>query len=100
MIDWSRFTGFDWDAGNDRKNVNSHNVSQAEADSVFFNQPLLILSNPTHSLNETRWSALGTTDNHRALYISFTLRANNTKIRVISARDMSRKERATYEKAT
>jgi hypothetical protein len=71
----------------------------AEAEQVFFNAPLLVLKDPRHSSQETRFHALGKTDENRLLHITFTLRGRGEKIRVISARDMHRKERAIYEKA-
>ena len=70
-------TGFDWDEHNTDKNRNKHGVEPGECEEVFFNQPLLVVGDSGHSL------------------VVFTLR--DTKIRVISARDMSRKERAVYE---
>jgi uncharacterized DUF497 family protein len=97
MIDWERITGFDWDAGNVRKSVEKHDVSQAEAEQVFFNEPLLMVPDARHSAEERRIHALGRTDDGRLLHITFTLRHDETKIRVISARDMSRKERSYYE---
>jgi uncharacterized protein len=97
MIDHLRITGFEWDAGNARKSVDKHSVSQSEAEQVFFNQPLLVLEDPKHSQLEIRFHALGKTDNARLLHITFTLRSANTLIRVISARDMHRKERSVYE---
>lgn len=99
MIDWSRVTGFDWDAGNARKNADKHDVSQAEAEQVFFNLPLLLLPDPRHSLREKRMHALGKTDEARLLFVSFTLRGEETMVRVISARPMNRKEREFYEQA-
>jgi uncharacterized DUF497 family protein len=97
MIDWERITGFDWDVGNARKSVEKHDVSQAEAEQVFFNEPLLLVPDERHSTEERRIHALGRTDDGRLLHITFTLRIDKTKIRVISARDMSRKERSYYE---
>ncbi|MGO7541808.1 BrnT family toxin [Rhizobium ruizarguesonis] len=97
MIDWERINGFDWDAGNARKSVEKHDVSQAEAEQVFFNEPLLMVLDARHSAEERRIHALGRTDDGRLLHITFTLRHDETKIRVISARDMSRKERSYYE---
>jgi len=98
MIDLTRITGFEWDEGNARKNV-KHSVSMAEAEQVFFNTPLLVLEDIKHSSLELRFHALGKTDKVRLLHITFTLRHAEEKIRVISARDMHRKERAIYEKA-
>ncbi len=99
MIDWTRVVGFDWDAGNERKSADRHGVSQAEAEQAFFNQPLLVLRDDLHSHAEVRFHALGRTDGSRRLHITFTLRRNNTLIRVISARDMSSKERIAYEQS-
>ncbi|MFT3989265.1 BrnT family toxin [Aestuariivirga sp.] len=97
MIDWGLVTGFDWDTGNARKNADKHDVSQAEAEQIFFNEPLLAVPDEKHSGSERRIHALGRTDNGRLLHITFTVRERGTKIRVISARDMSRKERTHYD---
>lgn len=94
----NEISGFDWDDGNVRKNADKHGVSQQEAEQVFFNKPLLILEDERHSQSEPRWHALGKTDEGRLLHVTFTLRSGQTKIRVISARDMHRKERVTYER--
>lgn len=96
---WATVTGFEWDHGNCRKNNGRHNVSQGEAERVFFNEPLLLLPDPKHSQREPRYHALGRTDEDRRLHITFTLRAAGTLIRVISDRDMHRKERRIYEQA-
>ena len=98
MIDLTLITGFDWDKGNARKN-DKHGVSMAEAEQVFFNQPLLLLPDPGHSQSESRFYALGKSDDGRTLHITFTLRGGGKLISVISARDMHRKERTIYEQA-
>ena len=97
MFDFDRVVGFEWDEGNARKSEEKHAVSQAEAEQVFFNEPLLIADDILHSQSELRLHALGKTDNGRLLHLTFTLRQEGTRIRVISARTMSRKERAYYE---
>lgn len=99
MIDLGLITGFEWDVGNARKNE-KHGVTAAEAEQVFFNQPLLLLEDVKHSQDEVRIHALGQTHDRRPLHITFSLRGGGTLIRVISARDMHRKERAIYEQAT
>lgn len=66
----------------------------AECEQVFFNQPLVVAEDVKHSLDELRFYALGRTDTDRRLYVVFTLRG--TLIRIISARDMNRKERVVY----
>jgi uncharacterized DUF497 family protein len=98
MIDWQLVTGFEWDDGNARKSVTKHDVSQTEAEQLFFNEPLLMVSDFKHSTEETRIHALGKSDEGRKLHATFTLRQSKTKIRIISARDMSKKERKHYEK--
>ena len=92
------YTGFDWDAGNARKNE-KHCVSKAEVEQVFLNAPLLLADDKKHTQREPRFHALGRTDLDRRLHVTFTERANGTLIRPISARAMSRKERTVYEKA-
>ena len=99
MIDLDQIAGFDWDDGNSRKNADKHGVSQAEAESVFFNDPLIVVEDAKHSDVEPRLNALGRTAQNRLLHITFTLRQSETMIRVISARDMHRKERKAYEQA-
>jgi len=99
MIDWTKITGFDWDKGNVRKNE-KHGVSMAGSEQVFFNTPLLVVEDDKHSIQEPCFHALGKTDDSRLLHITFTKRHNGEKIRIISARDMHRKERTVYEKAT
>lgn len=99
MADWTQATGFDWDNRNTRKSEKKHDVSQSEAEQVFFNEPLLVLDDSEHSQKESRYHALGITDDERFLHITFTLRALGTLIRIISARDMHRKERKIYEQS-
>lgn len=99
MTDLPLIVGFDWDDGNARKNQ-KHGVSQSKAEEVFFNQPLLLLEDSRHGGQESRFHALGKTHEGRTLHIAFTLRADDSLIRVISARDMHRKERAIYDQAS
>lgn len=99
MLNLTNITGFDWDDGNSRKSKEKHFVTKAEAEEVFFNDPLLLLLDNKHSQKETRYHAYGKTNDDRKLHITFTLREHDTLIRVISARDMHRKEKTTYDKA-
>ncbi len=99
MVDLAKITGFEWDEGNCRKN-DKHHVSIAETEQVFFNMPLLLLADSKHSEQEPRFHGLGKTDQGRLLHITFTLRHQGKAIRVISARDMHKKERTIYEQVT
>ena len=90
-------TGFDWDEGNVEKNWERHRVPFWEAEEVFFNEPLVISSGRKHSTTELRFLALGQTDSGRRLFLSFSVR--KSLIRIISARDMTRKELRAYEQS-
>jgi uncharacterized protein len=99
MVPLSFIAGFEWDRHNGRKSVEKHTVGQSEAEQVFFNEPLLLAPDTLHSHAEERYNAVGQTDHGRVLHVTFTLRGGGTLIRVISARDASRKERKLYVEA-
>lgn len=86
--------GFDWDAGNDTKNWEKHDVTCGECEQVFFNRPLIVRRDTVHAIAEPRYYALGKTDAERLLFVVFTLR--RTLVRVISARDMTESESERY----
>lgn len=87
--------GFVWDSGNKEKNWVKHGVTEKECEEVFADPFLEIAEDPKHSVHEHRFSALGKTEKGRKLVVFFTIRSG--LIRVISARDQSKKERRTYE---
>jgi len=87
--------GFDWDGANLAKNWEKHHVTPWECEQTFFNLPLVVADDSAHSLTEARYYVLGQTDGGRRLFLVFTIR--NRKVRMISARDMSVKERRTYD---
>lgn len=86
--------GFQWDAGNSGKIWEKHRVTLTECEELFFNRPLVVGEDEKHSDVEERLYALGQTDAGRPLFLAFSIR--DRLIRVISARDMSRKERSIY----
>lgn len=88
---------FEWDKGNINKNFKKHGVADKESEEVFNNKPLFVSLDRKHSTTtEVRYHALGKTDENRALFLSFTVRAN--KVRIISARPASKKEKGQYGK--
>ena len=93
-----KFAGFQWDQGNSNKNLLKHHVEDWECEQIFFNEPLLILDDPKYSLVEKRWAAFGMTDSGRLLVVIFTRRGK--LLRIISAREMNRKEILFYEENT
>ncbi|HWX71584.1 MAG TPA: BrnT family toxin [Xanthobacteraceae bacterium] len=96
MLDLSQTIGFDWDEANSGKSASKHSLSRAEAEQIFFDEQLLLADDVKHSQDEPRYHALGQTIEGRLLHVTFTLRDNQTRIRVISARDANRRERAAY----
>ena len=87
---------FEWDKGNIFKNFKKHNVTNQEAEEIFFNQPFIVIEDKKHSSDESRFQSLGKTNQNRKLFLVFTIRKN--KIRIISIRDMNKKEVKIYEK--
>lgn len=94
-FDFSTIQGFEWDAGNLNKNRDKHHVLNGECEEVFFNEPFFTYFDESHSISENRYYVLGETNDTRYLFIVFTIR--NNLLRVISARDMQKKERKIYE---
>jgi len=94
-VDFSNIVGFDWDEDNFYKNLEKHNVFDSEAEQIFFNHPLVVKRDVKHSRMEQRFYALGRTNHNRLLFMAFTIRSD--KIRVISAREMTKKEVRVYE---
>ena len=89
--------GFQWDAGNTDKNVLGHDVTQSEAEEIFFHAPVVLLEDAKHSVAESRFLIYGPTTAGRLLTVAFVVRRKH--IRIISVRDMSRQERRRYAKA-
>jgi uncharacterized DUF497 family protein len=87
---------FQWDTGNRNKNFLKHHVTDEECEEVFFDPFKRLFDDPVHSNQEKRHILLGQTKGERILFIAFTIRQK--KIRVISARDLNRKECQLYEK--
>jgi uncharacterized DUF497 family protein len=86
---------FDWDSGNNLKSVDKHNIAPEESEEVFYDEylfPVGIQKQPI--TNEMRLAIIGSTSSNKILFVSFTLR--ESKIRIISARPASKKERRYY----
>lgn len=87
---------FEWDQWNVQKNEEKHGVSRFEAESVFYDPRLRIYRDLRHSTaTEQRFVLYGRSLEARVLMVGFTLRGE--KVRVITARAASRKERQAYE---
>ena len=84
-LDVEALTGFDWDDGNVYKRI----------EEIFFNEPLIVVEDYVHSLDECRCVAFGQDDKGVKIMVVFTTR--DDRIRVISAREMTKKEKTFYE---
>lgn len=89
-------TKFEWNKGNQEKNWLKHQVLYNECEEVFFDNFNIVFKDPLHSQNENRKIIFGKTKKLRQLSVVFTMR--NKKVRIILARDASKKEKAIYEK--
>lgn len=88
---------FEWDKHN-IAHIGKHTVTQEEAEEVFYQEPQVIAYDEIHSTAEARYAFLGRTKEGRKLMLIFTLRGKNKeRIRILSARDQSKKERKEYE---
>ena len=97
MIVWKEPIEFQWDSGNSRKNE-KHKVINEEIEGAFNDRDKAISPDHEHSRVEQRYILLGKTKTQRLLYIVFTVRTGI--VRVISARDINKKEVYLYEEAT
>ena len=88
--------GFEWDDGNQDKNWRKHGVTDSECEQIFFNEPFIALEDVAHSRSGRRYYALGQTDAGRLLFVVFAFR--DERVRVISARDMTRRETGRYQR--
>ncbi len=90
---------FDWDGGNEEKSLLKHRVTKAECEEAFQDLAKVIFADIRHFDREERFILLGKTKQDRLLFISFTVRSEGTKVRIISARDINNKqEKPYYEK--
>lgn len=86
---------FEWDKKKAKANLSDHKVSFDEAKTVFADPLYIDFYDPDHSDDEDRYIVIGKSQRHRILIVSYTERDN--KIRLISARKATRKEREDYE---
>lgn len=89
----SGIVSFDWDDGN-LWHIKKHKVEYSESEEIFYDEPVFF-TDEKHSLHEKRYAVYGLTDENRLLVIIFTIR--KSKIRIISARDSNKKEKAIYK---
>ena len=89
---------FQWDKGNIGKNVKKHKVQDKETEEIFFDECKKTFKDTLHSGDELRFRVIGKTKKEKLLFVVFTVRKE--KIRIISARNINRKEEYLYYEKT
>jgi len=88
---------FEWDKAKASRNLRQHNVSFEEAKSVFFDDYARQFFDEEHSEKEDRFLMLGVSNMSRVLLVCHCELGDSGKIRIISARKATAKERKLYE---
>jgi hypothetical protein len=89
----------EWDETKNRANRRKHGVSFEEAQTVFFDENAIRYFDPDHSRDEDRFLMLGMSWKLRVLVVCHCFRANDSVIRIISARKANKKEDLDYRSA-
>lgn len=87
---------FEWDAAKASLNLKKHAVSFEEASTVFEDPDALVIDDPEHSAQEERFIILGMSAKARLLVVCHCLRQSGNRIRIISARRATARERDQY----
>ncbi len=91
---------FEWDPTKALSNVRKHGVSFDQATTVFFDPLALTVYDASNSLREERWFTLGLDGSGKLLAVAHTYLITGperARVRVISAREATRRERRYYE---
>ena len=86
---------FEWAPRKAETNLRKHGVSFTKAGIVFGDDLAITVPDPDHSNDEDRYITIGWSDRHRLLMVSHTDRGD--RIRIISARELTKAERKEYE---
>ena len=89
---------FEWDESKDRENKRKHGVTFEEARTVFLDENAIRFYDPEHSTDEDRFIMLGISFTLRVLVVCHCYRANDTVIRIISARKADKQEEQEYRR--
>ena len=87
---------FDWDENKNRINLEKHGITFEEASTVFFDDRAILFDDPEHSIDEYRFLLLGMSETAKVCIVCHCYRESDTVIRIISARQATRKEEERY----
>ena len=90
---------FEWDPDKASMNLNKHDVSFEEAQTVFMDERAILFDDPDHSFEEERFLILGISQKLRLLIVSHCIRESGDVIRLISARKATTREAKQYEES-
>ena len=85
-----------WDPNKNRTNISKHDISFEEACSIFDDDYMMIINDPDHSTYEERFVAIGLSNKLRLLVVCHCYRNEEERIRIISARKATKKEKEFY----
>ena len=87
---------FDWEENKNRINLEKHGITFEEASTVFFDDRAILFDDPEHSIDEDRFLLLGMSETAKVCIVCHCYRESDTVIRIISARQATRKEEQRY----
>jgi uncharacterized DUF497 family protein len=89
---------FDWDSRKNKANLKKHGISFEEAQAVFFDEDAIVYDDPDHSDAEDRFLIIGRSFKLRVLFVCYCYQADDSIIRMISARKATSKEQFFYDR--
>ena len=87
---------FEWDKNKEKQNIKKHGISFEEAATVFEDEAAILFDDPEHSEEEQRFLLLGISGSTKVCIVCHCFRADDTVIRIISARKATKKEEERY----
>lgn len=87
---------FTWDENKNEINKKKHGISFEEATEVFSDDNAILFDDPDHSLEEDRFLIIGAIKSSKICIVSHCYKDDDNIIRLISAREATKRERTVY----
>ena len=90
---------FEWDSEKNKSNIDKHGISFEQAQEIFDDPLHISILDERFQYFEERWITMGQTQDGDILVVAhlYVVEKEDEKIRIISARNATRKERKAYE---
>lgn len=88
---------FEWDENKNEINKKKHGLSFETAQEVFYDDFAVVFDDPDHSIGEERFLIIGMTESSGICIVSHCYRDSDSVIRIISAREATKKEKKIYQ---